>query len=64
MGGDGMTTVTSAVADEKRAGREFWDANPRGGTWLSDAAFADLVARARRAFSSKGFRAWTSETIN
>lgn len=40
-----MTTAPLAAADEKRAGRAFWDANPCGGSWSNYAEFADWIER-------------------
>jgi len=38
-------TTSSTIADEKRAGRQFWDANPCGGQWDSYAAFSEWIER-------------------
>ncbi len=38
-------TTQTSVAEEKRAGRQFWDANPCGGTWKNYAEFAAWIER-------------------
>jgi SAM-dependent methyltransferase len=40
-----MTTAHSGISDEKRAGRQFWDANPCGGAWKNYASFAEWIEK-------------------
>ncbi len=57
-------TVAGSSVDEKRAGRQFWDSNPCGGTWANYAAFADWIERTEPyAFDVLAKHDWTGKRV-
>jgi len=59
-----LAAPSSAIVEEKRQGRRFWDANPCGGTWDSYAAFAEWIERTEPyAFDVLAKHAWAGKRV-
>ena len=53
-----------SLAEEKRAGRQFWDANPCGGQWQNYAAFSEWIERTEPyAFDVLAKFDWTGKRV-